>query len=82
MKIDTLNNLNIDEEALVLENNVESSNKQNLINLGVGKGNKIKCLYVAPFKNPKAYIIKNVMLAIRDEDSKKIMIARKKNGSY
>ena len=50
MKIDTLNNLNIDEEALVLENNVESSNKQNLINLGVGKGNKIKCLYVAPFK--------------------------------
>ena len=42
MKIDTLNNLNIDEEALVLENNVESSNKQNLINLGVGKGNKIK----------------------------------------
>ena len=82
MKIDTLNNLNIDEEALVLENNVESNNKQNLINLGVGKGNKIKCLYAAPFKDPKAYIIKNVMLAIRDEDSKKIIIARKENGSY
>lgn len=82
MRIDTLNNLNIDEEAIVLENNVDSSNKQNLINLGVGKGSKIKCLYVGPFRDPKAYMIKNVILAIRDEDSKKIMIVRKENGSY
>lgn len=82
MKIDTLNNLNIEEEAYIIENDVKSNNRENLTNLGLTKNTKIKCLYKSPFKDPTAYLIKNVILAIREEDSKEILIIRKENGAY
>lgn len=82
MKIDTLNNLNIEEEAYIIENDVKSNNRENLTNLGLTKNTKIKCLYKSPFKDPTAYLIKNVILAIREEDSKEILIIRKENGTY
>lgn len=82
MKIDTLNNLDLEESAYIIENNINTSNKQNITNLGLTKGTKIKCLYKSPFKDPTAYLIKNVILAIREEDSKQIMIIRKENGTY
>lgn len=82
MKLDTLNNLNIDEEALIVDNFIKTSNKQNIINLGVTNGSKIKCLYKSPFNDPTSYEVKNVILAIREEDSKNIMILRNNHGTY
>lgn len=82
MKLDTLNNLNIDESAYVVDNRIKSKNKENIINLGVTNGSKIKCLYKSPFNDPTAYEIKNVILAIRDEDSKNILVLRNKYGAY
>lgn len=82
MKIDTLNNLNLEESAYIIENNVKTENKQNLINLGITQNSKIKCLYKSPFNDPTAYQIKNVILAIREEDAKQIMILKKENGTY
>ena len=74
MTIDTLNNLRLNEEAYILESNIK--NKQNLINLGITKNSKIKYLYKSPFNNPKAYLIKNVIIALREEDTKQIKILR------
>lgn len=82
MKLDTLNNLNIDESAYIVESRIKSFNKQNITNLGVTEGSKITCLYKSPFGDPTAYEIKNVILAIRNEDSKNIIILRKTDGSY
>lgn len=82
MKIDTLNNLNLEETAYIIENNIKTKNKQNITNLGITKGTKIKCLYKSPFKDPTAFLVKNVILAIREEDSKEILIIRKENGTY
>ena len=81
MKIDTLNNLSLEESALIIENKANKDIKKNLTNLGLSKNNKIKCLYRSPFKDPTAYQIKNVILAIREEDAKKIVIEREENGS-
>lgn len=82
MKIDTLNNLNLEEEAYIIENNIKRHNKQNITNLGITKGSKIRCLYKSPFNDPVAYQIKNIILAIREEDAKEIIIMRKENGTY
>lgn len=82
MKLDTLNNLNIEETAYIVENNVKKENKQYLTNLGLTKDTEIKCLYKSPFNDPVAYQIKNVILAIREEDSKKIIIKRDNIGPY
>lgn len=81
MKINTLNNLNIGEEAIIKSNNIKTKNKQNIINLGVTEGTKVKCLYQSPLKDPTAYLIKNVILAIREEDAKLITITGENNGS-
>lgn len=83
MKIDTLNNLNIDESSYIIENNIKTSNKQNIINLGLTENSKITCLYKSPLNDPTAYLVKNVILAIREEDSKHILIMKKdENGTY
>ena len=79
MTIDTLNNLRLNEEAYILESNIK--NKQNLINLGITKNSKIKYLYKSPFNNPKAYLIKNVIIALREEDTNQIKILRINNGT-
>ena len=49
MKLDTLNNLNLEENAYIIENNIKTKNKQNITNLGLTKGTKIKCLYKRTF---------------------------------
>lgn len=82
MKIDTLNNLYLEETAYIIENNVTTENKQNITNLGLTKGTKVKCLYKSPFKDPTAYLIKNIIIAIRKEDAEKILIVRNENGSH
>ena len=79
MTIDTLNNLRLNEEAYILESNIK--NKQNLINLGITKNSKRKYLYKSPFNNPNAYLIKNVIIALREEDTKQIKILRINNGT-
>lgn len=82
MDIETLNNLSLGESAIILENNVKGRNKRHLINLGLSSKNKIKCLYKSPLNDPVAYQIKNVIIAIRNDDSKDILIARNINGTY
>ena len=36
--------------------------------------NKIQYLYKRQFNDPKAYLVKNIILAIRDEDAKNMLI--------
>lgn len=81
MNIDTLNNLSLGESAVILENNVKGRNKLHLINLGLSSKNRIKCLYKSPLNDPVAYQIKNVIIAIRKDDSKNILIMRNLNGT-
>ena len=82
MKIDALNSLKENEVGIVIKNNIKTKNKQNIENLGVTKGTKIKCLYQSPLNDPKAYLVKNIILAIREEDSKNILISKEKNGPH
>ena len=78
--IDTLDNLPLGESATVIANNVKGENKKLLINLGLSNKNRISSLYKSPLGDPVAYMIKNVIIAIRKEDSKNIIIMRDKNG--
>ena len=38
-----------------------------------------KCVLVSPMGDPKAFLIKNTVIAIRDEDSRNIKICRRVN---
>lgn len=80
MNIDTLNNLSLGEEAIIIKNNIKTKNKKHLNNIGLSNNEIIKCLYKSPLNDPVAYQIQNVIIAIRQEDSKNILIKRSNNG--
>ena len=76
MNIETLNNLKPNETAYIIDNKNKSDIKKHLKNLGITKNEKIKCLYKSPLNDPVAYEIKNIIIAIRKEDAKNIMITK------
>jgi len=73
----TLDKLKITETALIDKVNITNSFRRRLLDLGFIKGSKITALYKSPSKNPTAYLIKGAVIAIRDEDAKKIKISNK-----
>lgn len=75
---DTLNNLSLNEEAFIVSNDIKSNFRDTLINLGLYNTN-IKCLYKSPFGDPTAYLVKGIVLAIRNNDAKDIIVMRKKH---
>lgn len=42
--------------------------------IGLIPGNIVTCVLISPFKDPKAYRINGTVIAIRNEDSKKIEV--------
>ena len=82
MRIDTLDNLNVNETGIVIGNEIMGDNRQNVINLGFSNGSRVKCLYFSPFGDPVAYLVKDVIIALRQEDSKNIIVMRDSDGSY
>ncbi len=69
-----LNELPTGQHGVIKEANVSSTVKRRLLDLGMIEGTKIKLLYKSPFGDPKAYLIRGSVIALRDEDSKKIKI--------
>ena len=72
----TLNELNVGERAVVKNISEVSTMRQRFIDIGIINGTKIECVLISPGKNPKAYMIKGAVIAIRDEDAKFIEIER------
>lgn len=72
----TLKELNIGEKAIVKNIRDDCLMKQRFIDIGIIEGTKIECVLLSPGKNPKAYMIKGAVIAIRNEDAKFINIER------
>ena len=73
----TLDKLKINETAFIETVNIYNNFRRRLLDLGFIKGSQITALYKSPSKNPTAYLIKGTVIAIRDEDAKKIKITTK-----
>lgn len=50
--------------------------QRRLLDLGFAKGAKVKCISQSPLGDPKAYLIRGAVIALRCEDSKKIIIEK------
>jgi len=64
-------------EIIRLDNT--GSIRRRLFDLGIIEGNEISCVLSAPFNDPRAYLVKGAVIAIRQKDSEKIIV-RCKNG--
>lgn len=69
-----LSDLNINETCLIKKINLEKFSKNRLQDIGLIEGNKITCVLISPFNDPKAYKINGIIIAIRKKEAKEIEV--------
>lgn len=77
-KIINLNELLLNKIGKIKEINCESGIKRRLLDLGLVTGTSIIPVLISPLGDPKAFLIRGTTIAIRKEDSEKILIEYKK----
>lgn len=68
-----LNELKVGEKAKIININ-NSSIKRRLMDIGLIENSIVECALESPFKDPKAYLIKGALIAIRNKDAINIMV--------
>lgn len=69
MNHDTLLSVRIGDTARVRSLAVPETIKKRFLDLGMTPGTPVTCLYEAPSGNPKAYLIRGTVIAIRNQDA-------------
>jgi DtxR family Mn-dependent transcriptional regulator len=65
-----------------ISSDCRGANRRRLLDLGFVKGADIKLEYNGPMENPKAYLIKNTLIALRKDQSNLVLITKNEgNGS-
>ncbi len=72
--IETLNKLDLDKQVVINKVLGEEVLKRRLLDLGFIPGVKTECVLISPFRDPKAYMINNNVIALRDKDAKNIEV--------
>lgn len=75
----SLDQIKLDDTATIIKINQTSSMKRRLLDLGFIPGEKVKCVLISPFYNPKAYQINGNLIALRDEDARNVMVEYERN---
>ena len=68
--------LKIGEIGVVLNVLSENSLKQRLRDIGFIKGTEVLALHCSPSGDPRAYKLKNTVIALRNHDAKNIIISK------
>lgn len=70
----TLDSIKVGEKAIIKILNTKGDMRRRFLDIGLIKGTKVECVLDSPSGNPKAYLIRGAVIAIRREDSATIMI--------
>ena len=70
----TLYGLKIGQIGIVYDIKCDGKAKRRLQDIGFTKGAKVFCAFKSPFGEPTAYRVKDTTIALRDEQSKNIII--------
>ena len=68
--------LNTDEEARVVKIYNQGPLRRRLMDIGLIENTRVKCVMISPLGDPKAYLIRGSVMAIREEDSRLIKIKK------
>ena len=69
-----MNELQPGEKGTVCSIMEKSNMRRRFEDIGIVKGSTVECFGRSPGGDPAAYFIKSALIAIRDEDSKNILI--------
>ena len=79
---DRLSRLGVGEECTVTGFDTTAEDKrQRLMDLGLIKGARVTCIGKSPFGNPKAYLIRGAIIAIRNFDAGAVRVVIESRGS-
>ncbi len=70
----TMANMKPGQSGYVKSINCEKNIKRRLMDMGLVGKTKVECVLISPSGDPKAYRIKNTLVAIRNSDAKEIYI--------
>ncbi len=70
----TLNQLKLENEGKILNIGCSENIKRRLLDLGLVKNTNIIPVLISPSGDPKAFEVRGTLIAIREEDTKKIEI--------
>ena len=74
LKVINLNQLPINKDGIIKEIKCEGNIKRRLLDMGLVKGTNIRPVLISPSKDPRAFEVRGSLIAIREEDAKKIII--------
>jgi ferrous iron transport protein A len=74
--LDSLDNIDVGEKCIVRNILLEDNIKTRILDLGIIENTTINILYRSPFGNPTAYFVRGTVIALRNEDAKKIIVER------
>lgn len=69
-----LDTLPLGKRALVSDLTASGTERRRMLDLGLVRGASIEALHQSPSGDPTAYLIKGAVIAIRNEDARKILI--------
>ena len=73
--IDSLTNLKVGQRARVTALHSGGSMRRRLQDIGLIAGTEVECVQKSPAGDPVAYLIRGALIALRSEDSARVMIA-------
>lgn len=77
MNMNSLNDINPGECAVVNTLLSTGSMRRRLLDIGLVENTDIECLGRSPGGDPTAFLIRGAVIAIRSEDCEKIIVTRK-----
>ena len=73
-EIPTLSTLPLRESAYVTEIAADPDAKQRLTDLGLIPGTRVTCTALSPSGDPRAYLIRGTVIALRNRDADRILL--------
>lgn len=71
-----LNDLEVGQVGIITKLLAKGSNKRRFLDIGLVDDTTVECVLQSPSKDPKAFLIRGAIIALRDEDCKSILIQR------
>ena len=74
MKDISLNDIKIGKSCIIKKINLKGSIRRRLLDIGLIEGTKVQTVLISPFGDPKAFNIRGAIIALREEESKNILV--------
>ena len=74
MKIENLSQLPLNQNGRIENVECNEGIKRRLLDLGIIENSNITPVFRSPFKDPTAYLIRGTIVALRSDDTRKIIV--------